>query len=544
MKRARLLYIICFCLSFSSMLHAQHGADYNILQFGAVSEKSGYSTMAIQQAIEAAGKKGGGRVVIPPGRFLTGTILLRSGVELYLSKEAVLVGSPEIQHYRNDGKINALICAENITRVAITGEGVIDGQSDQLIEDILQQLRLGKLKDPSWLEYNGKLIRRPSEWSRPKLIYFLGCDSIQIKGITLQNGTCWIQEYKNCSRMLIDGIKVESTTYWNNDGIDLTDCRDVLVQHCNINAADDAICLKSDDRASRCENITIRNCQLRSSANAVKLGTASYGGFRNIRVFNIDVYDTYRSAVALEAVDGGVLENILVDGVRARNTGNALFIRLGHRNKDSVYSRVSGIQLRNVDVQVPAGKPDAGYRIEGPLLKYPPGFKKDLSRPYVSVSPWNHSWDDSTAVLYLHNVFPASVTGLPGHMVNDVLLENITIRYAGGADSTVNYFPPEAAREITNAETAYPEFSMFGELPAWGLFVRHVQDIRMHNIVLIQQQKDYRPALLFLQSTGINLRKTTIQGNQYQSAIMEFDAGFSKKSRLKTRRSNRHKYMQ
>lgn len=116
---------------------------------------------------------------------------------------------------------------------------------------------------------------------------------------------------------------MESTTYWNNDGIDLTDCVNARVINCVINAADDAICLKSDDRNSRCENIYIADCRLRSSANAVKLGTASHGGFKNITIRSIDVYDTYRSAIAIEAVDGGVIEQIDVRDIRAVNTGNA-----------------------------------------------------------------------------------------------------------------------------------------------------------------------------------------------------------------------------
>lgn len=517
MRLLRFCILLFYTLN-CSWLCAQ---DYSILSFGAIPGGEQYCTNAFQQAIDAAAKNGGGRVVVPSGKFLSGAIYLKSGVELHLANGAVLLGAAELDRYKTEGRVNALINAGKATHIAITGEGIIDGQSDGLISDILLQLRKGRHTDASWKEFNGKLIRRPSEWSRPKLVYFLGCDSVTIKGITLQNGSCWIQEYKDCRNLLIDGIKVESTTYWNNDGIDITDCRDVLVQHCIINSADDAICLKSDDRNSRCENITIRNCRLRSSANAVKLGTASQGGFRNIRIYNMEVYDTYRSAVALEAVDGGILENVLVDGVRATNTGNAFFIRLGHRNKDSVYSKVSGIRLRNFDVEVPAGKPDAGYPTEGPLLKYPPGFKQNPADPYVSVSPWNHSWADSTAVLYRHNVFPSSITGLPGHSVKDVELSNITIMYAGGGDSLVNYFPVQRAIELTEAENAYPEFSMFGELPAWGLFVRHAEGIRAKKINLVQHKSDYRTALLLLQSSAVRFRQLTIWGNSAPEAVIK-----------------------
>lgn len=521
MMRMNRIYMLLCCILLSSLLPAQ---DYSILSYGAVSGGGQYSTNAIQQAIDAAGKKGGGRVVIPPGNFLSGALYLRTGVELHLEKGAVLLGAAELDRYKMEGKVNALINAAKATRISITGEGIIDGQSEKLIEDILLQLRQGKHTDAAWKEVNGQLIRRPSEWSRPKLIFFLGCDSVEIKGITLQNGSCWIQEYKDCRNLLIDGIKVESTTYWNNDGIDLTDCQNARVVNCVVNAADDAICLKSDDRNSRCENIYIADCRLRSSANAVKFGTASWGGFKNITIRNIDVYDTYRSAIALEAVDGGVLEDITVSDIRAVNTGNAFFIRLGHRNKDSVYSKVSGIHISGMRVEVPAGKPDKGYRTEGPLLKYPPGFKK-IPGQVQSVSPWNHSWNDSTAVIYEHNVFPSSVAGLPGHLVENVVLENIEIIYAGGGDSTVNYFPVAAARELTNAVSDYPEFSMFGELPAWGLFIRHAKGVTMKNIRLIQQKPDYRTGLLVLESTGIEGEKIQFTSPQTTVPIRLINAG-------------------
>lgn len=505
------VYIVSFACLVSLLLQAQQRNDLSILKFGAAPGAKQYSTVAIQNAIDAASANGGGRVIIPAGRFLSGALYMRKGVDLHLENGATLLGAPELEQYKQNGKVQALINAEKADRIAITGEGVIDGQSDRLIEDILRQLREGKHQDASWKEINGKLIRRPSEWSRPKLIFFLGCDSIEIKNITLQNGTSWIQEYKDCRNILIDGIKVESTTYWNNDGIDLTDCVNARVVNCVVNAADDAICLKSDNRNSHCENIYIADCRLRSSANAVKLGTASWGGFKNITIRNIDVYDTYRSAIALEAVDGGVLENIEVRDIRAVNTGNAFFIRLGHRNKDSVYSKVSGIHIAGMRVEVPAVKPDKGYRTEGPLLKYPPGFKK-IRGQLQSVSPWNHSWADSTAVIYEHNVFPSAVAGLPGHQVEDVLLENIEIIYAGGADSTVNYFPVAEAEQMTNAVADYPEFSMFGEVPAWGIFIRHAHNIRMKNIRMVQQKPDYRTGLLLLQTDAVDIRKLDFTG--------------------------------
>jgi hypothetical protein len=157
---------------------------------------------------------------------------------------------------------------------------------------------------------------------------------------------------------------------------------------------------------------------------------------------------------------------------------------------------VRHIRITDVKVEVPAGKPDKGYTMEGPLLKYPPGFKPDKNR-IQSVSPWNNSGFDSTAIPYQHNVFPSSITGLPGHPVEDIVLENMEIIYEGGASKTVNYFPLDSLAGITEAPAAYPEFSMFGELPVWGIYVRHAEAVVMKNIRLRYQTTDYRAAMVF-----------------------------------------------
>jgi parallel beta-helix repeat protein len=439
---------------------------YNIVNYGAVSDGVTYNTTAIQQAIDLANKNGGGKVVVPSGKFLTGVIQLKSNVELYLSENALLLGSAKRIDY-GPKNASALIVATNQQNMSITGKGEINGQGDILIKDIYEMLHAGTLEDSEWQTYNPWHQMRPEERNRPKIIYFVNCDNIQLKGITLKNGLCWIQDFTECSNILIDSIKVESNTFWNNDGIDLVDCKNARITNCFVNSDDDGICLKSSNRNSFCENIYIGNCTVRSSASAIKFGTASWGGFKKITVRDIKVYDTYRSAIAIESVDGGILEDIDVRNIDANNTGNAIFIRLGHRNKDSVYSKVSKIYIGNIKVEVPNTKPDKGYPMEGPLVKTP------------------------------HNLFPSSITGLPDHPVKDVTIENIEIIYGGGADKKVAYFSTDSLIKIPEKEPNYPEFSMFGELPAWGIYVRHVEGLKMKNIRMSYKEDDFRQACIF-----------------------------------------------
>jgi len=436
---------------------------YDITHFGAIGDGQRDNKKSIQAAIDAAAGVGGGRVLVPAGRFVTGVLTMRSGVVLRLDPGAVLLASIHRMDY-GSGNALPLIQAHGARNIGIEGQGMIDGRGEELLRDLYARIKDGQIKDAEWQTPNPWGQVRPSEENRPKMIFFQGCDGVNIRGITLKNGLDWVQDYKSCSNLVIDSIRVESNTFWNNDGIDLVDCKQVRLTNSFFNADDDGICLKSEDRRDSCADIFIAHCTIRSSASALKFGTASRGGFHRITVRDIRVYDTYRSAIALEAVDGGKMSAIDIEGVRATNTGNAVFIRLGHRNKDSVYSGIRGIRIADVDVVVPAGKPDAGYPMEGPVA---PGIR---------------------------NVLPMTIAGLAGHPVEDVLLEDIRVRYPGGGlrDQGTGAAGTDSGTEIPEKAGDYPEFSMFGELPCWGLYLRHVDGIRLKKVQLSVEKEDER----------------------------------------------------
>ncbi|MGC4102171.1 glycoside hydrolase family 28 protein [Ferruginibacter sp.] len=512
MKR---MYCLIVLVTVALNMQAQQKI-FNILQFGAKGDSITDNTMALQNAIDEAAKVKNGKVIVPAGKFVIGAIHLKSGVELQLQKDAFLLGSTHRQDY-GKGNAEALITAKGQSNIAITGKGTIDGRGYEVVKDLLPQLANGTFEDKQWR------VKMPEEKNRPKLITFIECNDIKITGITIKNAASWVQEYRRCNKLLIDRVTVLSNEYWNNDGIDINNSKNVNITNCNINAADDAICLKSEGEITdSCENIYIADCKLRSSANAFKIGTGSRGGFRNIKVRNLDIYDTYRSAIAIETVDGAFLEDIDVKNVKAINTGSAIFIRLGHRNKDDQYSTAKNIHIKNVYVQVPEGKPDKGYNMEGPLLKYPPTYKP-ISGMIQSVSPWNHSGKDSTAIIYRHNVFPSSITGLPGHVVENVSIENVEIDYSSIADRSVNYMQLDSFHIITEAEKDYPEFSMFGELPVWGFYVRHVNGLTMKNILVKMNGKEFRNAFLFNDVKKLQLTKVAAAGNTVKPGIFYHD---------------------
>lgn len=458
--------------------------DYNIVTQGkAVADGKTLNTKVIQQAIDLLGKKGGGRIVFPKGIYLTGCLQLKSGIELYIEKDAVLLGSTNPDDYyplnkadntteKSDNSKLALILGHKVKNIAFSGEGTIDGQGLALALNIDSLHNAGVRIDPN---YNVRRMR-PNETARPKLFFLSECENISVTGLHLMNSACWGVTFDLCSGLSIDQVSMTNRAYWNNDGFDITDCRRVKITRCNVNSADDGICLKSYHPNACNDSIYIADCEVRSSASAIKFGTASWGGFKNITIDNIRVFDTFRSAIAIESVDGGDIENVNVSRIIAKNTGNAIFIRLGHRAGERV-GTVKNISIKDMNVEIPFGRPDINYDLRGPEVDF------------------------------FHNPFPSSIAGIPGHYIEGVHLENIEITCPGRATKGMAYIPLNRLNQVPEQIDKYPEFSMFGELPSWGFYIRHAKDITLKNVRLKLAEPDYRPAIIMDDVKGESLEQ-------------------------------------
>jgi hypothetical protein len=456
MKAPRFLVTLLLVM-FACLLQ---GRDYKASYFGIQSNGTTLNTTSIQKAIDYIHENGGGRLVFYVGRYLTGTVYLRSNVTIHLEEGAVLVGSENPFDYRREGSWMALIFAFDQANIGITGKGVIDGQGYKVANNVLDMVHRGVIKDPSDLMYD-----RPREGIRPQNIYFKGCKNVTIKGITLKDPASWNQQYDQCKNVVVDSITVDSKSYWNNDGVDIVDCDSVVVSNSYIDAADDGICLKSHSMDFVCQNVYIHNNVVRTSANGIKFGTASNGGFKNIRIINNTVYDTYRSAITFAAVDGGFVEGVVVDSLWSYNTGNVIFLRIGERRPPRK-GGLENIFISNLYAEVPATKADAGYNYEGPV--------EDLPR----------------------NVSPSAIVGMPDVSIKNVVLKNVEIHYPGGADPMYARVGLDELDNIPELPAKYPEFSMFKELPAWGFYIRHAQDITFDNVKLVCEREDYRRAIV------------------------------------------------
>ena len=479
--------------------------DFSVRDHGATGDGTTLDTAAIQKTIAVACTGGGGRVILPAGTYRSGSIRLRDKIELHLMEGAVLLGSDKLADYQR-GNWPALILADRVSDIAVTGKGTLNGNSPELVKEFDRIKASGNGLDftphtkpggelvfvgptgsparftPHQLHEQGKLMEhlfgshpRPYEYVRPQIIEMQNCKRIILRDITIRDAACWVQTYRSCEDMLFERVTVRSTKYWNNDGIDIVDCRRVQILDCDIDSADDALCLKSDPPGPGCEDITVKRCKLASRASAIKFGTGSHHGFKHIHISDIKVRDTYRSVVAIQTVDGAVIDDIRVERVKATNTGNALAIRLGHRTQSKPPGSIANIVLRDFDVEIP------------PL---PENYHREIGKN--------------------HNLIPASIVGLPGHPVRGVHMSNIKIRYAGKADRSHAEVRLDQLDSIPENEREYPEFTMWGEIPAWAFYIRHAEDVTIDNSTFTLAADDFRPAIVADDAPRLVLNKLTV----------------------------------
>ncbi len=419
---------------------------HTVTSHGAAGDGKQRDTAAIQSAIDECSRAGGGIVDFPPGVYLSGGLILKSHVHLYLDAGATLLGSrrlddfpvtiPTIRSYTDNYTERSLIYAENCNDIGIHGEGVLDGQ--------------------------GAAFEGPYK-VRPYMIRIIRSKDVSVTGVTIRDSPMWVQHYLACDNVTIHAITVNSRVNHNNDGIDIDCCHRVTISDCNIWSGDDAIVLKStSDRLTT--DVAVTNCLLSTNCNALKLGTETNGGFQNIVVSNCSIYDTKLSGLTFQMVDGGVLDGVSVSNIIMRNVRNPIFIRLGNRAR-------------------PFEKGGA---------KPPVGKLRNLR-----ISNVNATGASRTG---------CAISGIPGHEIENVSIENVRIVSAGRVSrSEIPADPPER-------ETAYPEHEMFGMLPAYGFFCRHVNNLRFHNVETEFAEADARPAIACRDVRELEISNSVLAG--------------------------------
>ncbi len=480
----RTILISVFILLLQGNLLAQTGVYFNVKDYGAKGDGQTIDTPAIDAAIRAASEAGGGTVFFPAGTYLSFTIHLKSFVTLQLDNGAVLEAADTEKYglgydpaepnpwdmYQDFGHShwqNSLIYGENLHHVAITGLGTIYGKG---------------------LTREG--FRTPGLAN--KTIALKLCRNVVIRDISILMGGHFAILATGVDNLTIDNLKVDT----NRDAFDVDCCRHVRISNCSVNSPyDDAICLKSSyglGLARATEDVTITNCYVsgfdrgtfldgtyqKKEANTVpdrgvvtgriKFGTESNGGFKNITISNCTF--EFCRGLALETVDGGILEDVTVDNIVMKDIQNApFFLRLGARMRGPEGTSVGFLRRINI----------------------------------------------SNVVAYCENPqFCAMIMGIPGHPVEDVKMSNILVCIKGGAPNE------QAMVQVEEHEKSYPDPQEFGKLPAYGFFIRHAKNIELNHVQLKLENADYRPAIIFDDVTGASLDHVTVDKEDNISSLV------------------------
>ena len=433
---SQILTVLLSLLAMASALGAEK--VYDVRDCGAKADGKTLCTSAIQRAIDQCSKDGGGTVYLAPGTFLSGTIYMKTGVTLKLDAGCTLLGSndlkdypPTVQAFRSytdNYTDKSLIYAENAERIAIIGRGTIDGQ--------------------------GASFKGPYK-VRPYIIRFIECRNVTVENITIRNSPMWVQHYMACDDVRISGLTVRSLVNHNNDGINIDSCHRVVISDCNISSGDDAIVLKSTS-ARVCRDVTVSNCIVSSRCNGLKMGTESNGGFKNIVMTGCAIYDTRLAGVALEIVDGGTMDRVVISNITMDKVGAPIFLRLGNRARPFK----PALSLSN------------GEDMEKPGI----GAMRNITISNI----------EATGA----NPIGCAISGLPEARIENVTMSNLRFSFDGGGTKA------DAARTVDEKAADYPEYSMFGRLPAYGLYCRHVNGLKLLNVQLQLAKGDQRHAVV------------------------------------------------
>lgn len=476
MKKIRLKLLVSL-LIIAAFTNSVKAADFNILKYGAIGDGITLNTAAIQKTIDACYQSGGGKVIFPEGKFLSGTIVLKDNITIHFEKNAVLLGSTDLKDYKNLDPFTeglgidvgwALLVAVDAKNIGLEGEGTIDGQGSAIkAKHILTDTR-----------------PEGQRWGlRPFLVRIVRCDGVKVNDVTLKYAGAWTSHYFQSRNLHIENVKIQSVGVAHNDGIGIDGCQDVVIKDCDVVSGDDALVFKTTSSKMACRNIVVSGLRLKSSQAGIKMGTESMAAFENIKISKCHIYETRNGGIKLLTVDGAHLRNIEITDITMEDVRTPMLFRLGSRL--SVFRKAS-------DTQQPTGT------FENVIIK---NVKANASANAQLMPP--------SGIL---------ITGVPGHYISGLTLENIEISLAGGG------LAEHARQAVPEAIDQYPEVKTFGpRVPAYGIWARHVKGLKLRNVKFNLAGNDLRPALVCEDGTDLEVSDWKLPESKGAEAIIRLE---------------------
>ncbi|WP_298369531.1 glycosyl hydrolase family 28 protein [uncultured Lutibacter sp.] len=416
--------------------------DFNVIDYGAKADGVTKDTKAVQAAIDACTKNGGGKVIIPAGKtVMIGTIYMKDFVTLHIENGAVLLGSPDIEDYTTDTHKNmyknephmdrCLIFAKDAKSFAFEGYGTIDG--------------------------NGHMKNFNKKTGRPMMMRFLNCKKIHMNDITLINPAAWTSAWLYCDEIVVDGIKIHSRVNGNGDGLDFDGCTNVRVANCSFDTSDDSICLQTSRPDKPCKDIVVTNCVFTSKWAALRIGLSSRGDFDSVTVSNCTFHDIQDSGFKIQMNEGAEMKNMSFTNIVMRNVPRPVFMTF---------------------CQQRAG-------VDAPMEMLP--MKAMHSFIFSDFIVDNRELDKDSSFF---------LTGMPNHYINDIQINNVQMTVAGGGTKE------DASKEIKEYTLDvlgkwWPEFYLVKTLPASGIYARHIKGLTISNFHLNTITNDERKPIVF-----------------------------------------------